>query len=187
MESILGVLSSVNNSPYLVAAAMFFMNITSRFLLGNLSPAQEYFLMNSTGIKIAVIYAICFMASRNLIVAFTMGTILVVLIRVFLNENSRYTVIPASIRDGFAGIADDKEKIEYDKAMETVKKYEETHPETRSEPVVVQSGFFGDVEIDKLMPGADSKEVMPIELKKQRNLADVVESYFRNLDNLIVD
>jgi hypothetical protein len=187
MESILGVLTSVNNSPYLVAAAMFFMNITSRFLLGNLSPAQEYFLMNSNGIKIAVIYAICFMASRNLIVAFIMGTILVVLIRVFLNENSRYTIIPASIRDGFVGIADDKERIEYDKAMEVVKKYEETHPAVKNEEVTVQSGFFGDVVLDKLMPGENSVEVMPIELKKQRNLADIVESYFRNLDNLIVD
>ncbi len=166
MDVIYSSINLLNTSPYIVALAMFLMNLSSRFLANNLSPAQEYFLTHNPVVKILVIYIIVFMASRNVIVTLIMGTFLYLLIYVFLNENSRFSLLPRTVIDGFTNFQNDREREEYEKAKKTISDYEQKHAaDTPSFDGMDPFHMFSPMETGKQNP-------------------DIIDSYYKNLQNL---
>lgn len=78
---------SISSSPYSLAVAMLALNTCGRFLAFEFSKEQEKFL-NQPMIRRFLIYVIFFMATRNLIMSFWLGTIVIVSLAYLLNENS---------------------------------------------------------------------------------------------------
>jgi len=78
---------SVSSSPYSLALAMLMLNMCGRFLPFEVSKEQEKFL-NTPMIRRGLIYVIFFMATRNLIMSFWMGTVVIMCLAYLFNENS---------------------------------------------------------------------------------------------------
>jgi len=78
---------SVSSSPYSLALAMLILNMCGRFLPFEVSKEQEKFL-NTPMVRRGLIYVIFFMATRNLIMSFWMGTVVIMCLAYLFNENS---------------------------------------------------------------------------------------------------
>lgn len=80
-------LTQISSSPYTLAAAIFLLNIGGRFLPAEISKQQEAYL-NTPWFRRLIIYVIFFVATRNLMTAFMLGTVSILVIGYLFNENS---------------------------------------------------------------------------------------------------
>ena len=80
-------LTSVASSPYAIALGIFTLNIASRFLPFEITKGQEQFL-NQPIIRRLVIFAIFFVATRNLVTAAWLAFVTILSIGYLFNENS---------------------------------------------------------------------------------------------------
>jgi hypothetical protein len=78
---------SVSSSPYSLALAMLALNMCGRFLPFEVTKEQEKFL-NQPMVRRCLIYVIFFMATRNIIMSFWLGTVVIVCLAYLFNENS---------------------------------------------------------------------------------------------------
>lgn len=78
---------TVSSSPYSLALAMLALNMCGRFLPFEVTKEQEKFL-NQPMVRRCLIYVIFFMATRNIIMSFWLGTIVIVCLAYLFNENS---------------------------------------------------------------------------------------------------
>ena len=91
-------LESVNGSRLLVGILMIFMNIGSRFIVFDLSKTQkEYF--NNTVLRQVLIFAIAFVATRDVILALILTAVFTILVDGILNENSPISMLPRSLAE----------------------------------------------------------------------------------------
>jgi len=80
-------LSKVASSPYALATAMFLINIGGRFLPMEITKEQEAFL-NQPWFRRIIIFVIFFLATRNLVTAFWLSSIVILCVGYLFNENS---------------------------------------------------------------------------------------------------
>ena len=83
-EDSLGKLAS---SPYMLAGAIFLINIGGRFLPMEISKEQEQFL-NQPWFRRIIIFVIFFLATRNIITAGWMSLLVILCVGYLFNENS---------------------------------------------------------------------------------------------------
>ena len=93
---IAGLLESVNGSQLLVGILMIFMNIGSRFITIELSNTQKEFFNNSV-LRQVLIFAIAFVATRNVVLSLALTAIFTILVDGLLNEKSPISMLPASV------------------------------------------------------------------------------------------
>lgn len=81
------MLSSINSNPYFIGTMMLFLNLGGRFISMEMSKGQEQFFQNPW-IRRFLIFTVLFMGTRNVLIAFWMTLIIVLLIGYLFNENS---------------------------------------------------------------------------------------------------
>ena len=91
-DHLLHMVHDMNMNPYLLGIAYITLNLGSRFFTMSVSPGQEAFLQNMI-FRPILVFAIMFIGTRNLIVAFWMTLLILVALHFLLNENSSWFVL----------------------------------------------------------------------------------------------
>ena len=91
-DQILHSIHDMNMNPYLLGIAYITLNLGSRFFVMSVSPGQEAFLQN-TLFRPLLVFAIMFIGTRNLIVAFWMTTLILFCLYFLLNEDSSWFIL----------------------------------------------------------------------------------------------
>ena len=118
-------LASLNNSKFFAGLVMIMMNIGSKYISIKLTKSQEKYLKNNVA-KQMLIFAIAWMATKDILIALAITAIFHVLANHLLNEESSMCIIPQKWRN-FEKLLDEDEdgKIsqeEIDKAKKTLRK-----------------------------------------------------------------
>jgi hypothetical protein len=93
-DSLLLSIQDINMNPYLLGFAYILLNLGGRFMVLSVTPAQEAFLQNIV-FRPLLLYAIMFIGTRNLVVAFWLTLIVLVTLHYLLNENSDWYLLKA--------------------------------------------------------------------------------------------
>ena len=91
-DSLLMGIHEINMNPYVLGIAYILLNLGGRFMVLSVSPAQEAFLQNIV-FRPLLLFAIMFIGTRNLIVAFWMTLVILLVLHYLLNENSSWYLL----------------------------------------------------------------------------------------------
>ena len=91
-DSLMLSIHDINSSPYLIGIAYILLNLGGRFMVLSVSPGQEAFLQN-TVFRPLLLFAIMFIGTRNLVVAFWLTIIILISLHYLLNENSDWFLL----------------------------------------------------------------------------------------------
>lgn len=91
-DSLLTSIHEINMNPYLLGLAYIMLNLGGRFMVLSVTPAQEAFLQNIV-FRPLLLFAIMFIGTRNLVVAFWMTIAILLVLHYFLNENSSWYLL----------------------------------------------------------------------------------------------
>ena len=118
-------INSINNSQFFIAIIMLIMNVGSKYIAVNFSKTQEAYLKMIMG-RHLLIFSVAFMATRNFITSLTVLLIFVILADYAFNENSRFCVLPQTMKQIKSALDTDKDgKIsqkEIEDALEVLSK-----------------------------------------------------------------
>ena len=92
VDQILLSIHDVNMNPYLLGVAYILLNLGGRFMVLSVSPAQEAFLQNIV-FRPLLLFAIMFIGTRNLVVAFWLTLVIILILHYFLNEESDWYLL----------------------------------------------------------------------------------------------
>ena len=87
-------LMAMGANPYVIGIFYMFLNLGGRFLSLELTKRQEQFL-SQPYVRPFILFAVMFIATRNLAVAFYTTIIILSVLWVFANENSLLCLIPS--------------------------------------------------------------------------------------------
>jgi len=91
-DSVLLSINSINMNPYVLGLAYILLNLGGRFMALSVTPAQEAFLQNIV-FRPLLLFAIMFIGTRNLVVAFWLTLLVLVILHYLLNENSSWYLL----------------------------------------------------------------------------------------------
>lgn len=91
------LINSINQNKFMVAFSLILLNIGSKYINLNLTKGQEI-LIRSISREI-LIFAICFMASRDFIVSLIITFIFSISTKFLFNENSNYCILPSNFKN----------------------------------------------------------------------------------------
>jgi hypothetical protein len=80
-------LAAFNTNPYFIGITMLLLNLGGRFLAMEVTKEQEKFFQH-TWVRAILLFVVVFVATRNVIVAFWLALIIIILLRFLFNENS---------------------------------------------------------------------------------------------------
>ena len=112
---------TLNHNIYFVGITMVILNIGSRYVIQDLSKVQNKILSSWIFKKISL-FAMFFVATKNVIISFLLMTGYVLLINVLFNDKSQFCVLPQSFKemdldnDGILSAAE--LKIAYEKQLQ---------------------------------------------------------------------
>ncbi len=89
---VLASIHEINMNPYILGFAYILLNLGGRFMVMSVTPAQEAFLQNIV-FRPLLLFAIMFIGTRNLVVAFWMTLVILLILHYFLNENSSWYLL----------------------------------------------------------------------------------------------
>ena len=92
LEQVLLSIQDINMNPYLLGLAYILLNLGGRFMVLSISPAQEAFLQNII-FRPLLLFAIMFIGTRNLIVAFWLTLVVILFLHYLLNEESDWYLL----------------------------------------------------------------------------------------------
>ena len=92
VDQILLSIHDVNMNPYLLGVAYILLNLGGRFMVLSVSPAQEAFFQNIV-FRPLLLFAIMFIGTRNLVVAFWLTLVIILILHYFLNEESDWYLL----------------------------------------------------------------------------------------------
>lgn len=78
---------ALNSNPYFIGTMMLLLNLGGRFISMEMSKSQEQFFQNPW-VRRLLIFTVLFVGTRNVMVAFWMTLLIVLLIGYLFNENS---------------------------------------------------------------------------------------------------
>jgi len=91
-DSLLMSIHNINMNPYVLGIAYILLNLGGRFMVLSVTPAQEAFLQNIV-FRPLLLFAIMFIGTRNLVVAFWLTLVVLVVLHYLLNENSSWYLL----------------------------------------------------------------------------------------------
>jgi len=91
-DSLLLSINSINMNPYVLGLAYILLNLGGRFMVLSVTPGQEAFLQN-TVFRPLLLFAIMFIGTRNLVVAFWLTLVILLALHYLLNENSSWYLL----------------------------------------------------------------------------------------------
>jgi len=92
------VFSSVNNSKFFAGIMMLTVNIGSRYVTLKFSKSQEEYIKNQIAREF-LIFAIIWMATRDLIISVIMTASFIILADYLFNENSKFCILPEKFKN----------------------------------------------------------------------------------------
>jgi hypothetical protein len=78
---------ALNSNPYFIGTMMLLLNLGGRFIAMEMSKSQEQFFQNPW-VRRLLIFTVLFVGTRNVVVAFWMSILIILLIGYLFNENS---------------------------------------------------------------------------------------------------
>lgn len=96
-ESFNNVINSINQNKFMVAFSLILLNIGSKYINLNFTKGQEI-LIKSISREI-LIFAISFMASRDIIVSLIITFVFSMSVKFLFNENSNYCILPSNFKN----------------------------------------------------------------------------------------
>lgn len=118
MDSIFEYANLLNGNKFFWGITMLFLNFGSRFIIGDLGKVHEQFLGNEI-VKKVITFSLFFVATRDVIIAFILTILYVLLIDGILHEQRQFCILPEKYKNSI-NINDQ----EYKKALEIVQQYE---------------------------------------------------------------
>ena len=91
-EALLMSIHEINMNPYILGIAYILLNLGGRFMVLSVTPAQEAFLQNIV-FRPLLLFAIMFIGTRNMIVAFWLTLLVLFVLHYLLNENSGWYLL----------------------------------------------------------------------------------------------
>ena len=91
-NTLLMSIHEINMNPYVLGFAYILLNLGGRFMSLSVTPGQEAFLQNIV-FRPLLLFAIMFIGTRNLVVAFWMTLVVLVILHYLLNENSSWYLL----------------------------------------------------------------------------------------------
>lgn len=91
-DSLLASINTINMNPYVLGLAYILLNLGGRFMVLSVTPGQEAFLQNIV-FRPLLLFAIMFIGTRNLVVAFWLTVVILVVLHYLLNENSSWYLL----------------------------------------------------------------------------------------------
>jgi len=85
-------IQEINMNPYLLGLAYILLNLGGRFMVLSVSPGQEAFLQNIV-FRPLLLFAIMFIGTRNLVVAFWLTLVIILFLHYLLNEESDWYLL----------------------------------------------------------------------------------------------
>ena len=113
-------LASLNNSKFFAGLVMIMMNIGSKYISIKLTKSQEKYLKNNVA-KQMLIFAIAWMATKDILIALAITAIFHVLAMHLLNEESAYCIIPQKWRNFEKLLDEDEDGVVTEKEIENAK------------------------------------------------------------------
>jgi hypothetical protein len=111
MQQVGGYMSFLNvklaNSKFFMGLLMLLMNIASRYVTVKLSKNQEQLIRNTIGRQFLV-FAMAWMATKDLILSLGLTAIFVVLVQYLFNEESRFYVLNKELKSAIDADGDDE-------------------------------------------------------------------------------
>jgi hypothetical protein len=93
-DSILIGLHDINMNPYVLGLAYILLNLGGRFMVLSVTPGQEAFLQDIV-FRPLLLFAIMFIGTRNLVVAFWLTLLVIICLHYLFNENSSWYLLTA--------------------------------------------------------------------------------------------
>ena len=90
------IVQTLNKSKFFAAFIMLMLNIGSRYIDVKFSKSQEHYLKNTLG-KHILVFAVSWMGTRDIYMAFIITICFIVLIDFMLNEDSELCVVPNTL------------------------------------------------------------------------------------------
>jgi hypothetical protein len=91
-DTLLLTIHDFNMNPYILGFAYILLNLGGRFMALSVTPAQEAFLQNIV-FRPLLLFAIMFIGTRNLVVAFWLTLVILLLLHYLFNENSSWYLL----------------------------------------------------------------------------------------------
>ena len=91
-DTLLLSIHEINMNPYLLGIAYILLNLGGRFMVLSVTPGQEAFLQNIV-FRPLLLFAIMFIGTRNLVVAFWMTLVVLVVLHYLFNEHSSWYLL----------------------------------------------------------------------------------------------
>lgn len=91
MNPIEAAVSIFNSNPYFIGIMMLILNLGGRFLILEVTKGQEQFFQNPW-VRRVLIFIVLFVATRNIVTAFWLTIIVVLVLGYLFNENSALCV-----------------------------------------------------------------------------------------------
>ena len=91
-DGITQFLHDLNTNPYILGIAYILLNLGGRFMVLSVTPAQEAFLQNII-FRPLLLYAIMFIGTRNVVVAFWMTLLVLTALHYLFNEQSDWYLL----------------------------------------------------------------------------------------------
>lgn len=92
LDVLLASIHDINMNPYILGFAYILLNLGGRFMVMSVTPAQEAFLQDIV-FRPLLLFAIMFIGTRNLVVAFWMTILIHLILHYFLNEDSSWYLL----------------------------------------------------------------------------------------------
>lgn len=99
-----GHLKFVNDSKVFAGIMIILLNVSTKFVPIRMSKSMEAFLRYTFSRNILV-FAICWVGTRDIIISFCITLIFILMIDYLLNEDSQYCILPESFVDHHINLA----------------------------------------------------------------------------------
>ena len=84
--------NDICNNKFLIGIIMILINIGARFIVNELNEDQLK-IVNSTNVRRIMIYLVVFMATRDIFITIIIGTITILIIKEYFNNESENSLI----------------------------------------------------------------------------------------------
>ena len=98
-------LNQLNQSKYFLAFLIIFLNLGSKFINININDYHKRILHDTLGREL-MIFAICFVGTRDVITAFIMSSGFIIINDFMFNEGSSLCIIPKEYRNAMKSVLD---------------------------------------------------------------------------------
>lgn len=92
------MLSLFNSSKIFFALSMIISNVGSRYVMNDFNKFSNFVMQNDL-LKAIIIFAMFFVATKDVLLSLLLMLVFIFIIKVLLNENSKYNIIPTFVKE----------------------------------------------------------------------------------------